>query len=379
MYQIAIQMLLGDRVKYLILICALSFSTLLMTQQTAVFWGVMRWTTTMLRNTNVPIWIVDPKVEQITDIKPMRDIDLYLVKSVPGIEWAAPFYYYLIEGKVYDGNFTTVQLMGVDSSSLLGVPPRIIKGELEDLRKTNAIIVDKAGLAKLSRSLDRPLDIGDVIDINDHELNIVGIVEAEQSFFGYPFIYTTYDRAKEIAPPIRRSLGFILVQPKKGVDPEALIQEIKQQTGLSGYTQDSFFWSTLWWFFVNTGIPISFGATIALGFLIGIAVAGQTFYSFVYENLGNLGALKAMGASETLLKKMLFIQAFIAGCIGYGIGLCVSVIIGLLILLTEKLPFYLSWQIPVIVFLLIMVICFFSVYLGLRKLRKLKASEVFRG
>lgn len=378
MLQIAIEMLLGDKVKYLVLISGLAFSTLLMTQQSSIFWGVMRWTTTMLRNTNIPVWVVDPHVEQITDIKPMRDTDLTRVRSVPGIDWALPLYYFLLEGKLYNGSFMTLQLMGVDSATLTGVPPTFIKGRLEDLWQSGAVIVDETGLNKLSKTLKKPLDIGDVFDINDHEVKIVGIVKAEQSFFGYPFIYTTYERAIEIAPKTRKNLSFILVQPKAGITPSAMVQTIEKETGLRAYTKESFFWKTLWWFFINTGIPVSFGATIILGFVIGIAVAGQTFYSFVNENLGNFSALKAMGADNSLLRHMVFFQAFIAGFIGYGIGLGITVINGVILFTTGRIPFYFSWQIPLLTFFMIVLISFFSAFLSLRKIETLDASEVFR-
>jgi len=58
------------------------------------------------------------------------------------------------------------------------------------------------------------------------------------------------------------------------------------------------------WFIKNTGIPIAFGATVMLGFVVGLAISSQTFYSFVLEKLRNLGALKAMGASDRVLSRM---------------------------------------------------------------------------
>ncbi|MBS4168702.1 ABC transporter permease [Parachlamydia sp. AcF125] len=378
MLQIAIEMLLGDKVKYLVLISGLAFSTLLMTQQSSIFWGVMRWTTTMLRNTNVPVWVVDPHVEQITDIKPLRDTDLMRVRSVPGVDWALPFYYFLLEGKIYNGSFMTLQLMGVDSSTLTGVPPVFVKGRLEDLWQAGAVIVDEEGLKKLSKTLEKPLDIGDFFDINDHEVKIVGIVKAEQSFFGYPFIYTTYERAIEIAPRMRKNLSFVLVKPKPGVLPDQMAKSIETKTGLRAYTSETFFWKTMRWFFVNTGIPVSFGATIILGFVIGIAVAGQTFYSFVNENLGNFSALKAMGADNRLLRRMVFCQAFAAGFVGYGIGLGITILNGVTLVRWGSIPFYFSWHIPLVTFCMIVLISFFSAFLSIRKIETLEASEVFR-
>lgn len=378
MYLIAIKMLIGDRAKYLMLICALSFASLLMTQQSAIFTGLMRWTTATLRNTNIPIWVVDSAVEQVNEIKPMRDTDLARVRSVSGVAWALPFYFSLQQARLYDGNFKSIQLMGVDAATLIGAPALMLEGRVEDLWKSDAVLVDDIGLQKLSQDSAKILKVGDTFDINDHEARIVGIFKAEQSFFGYPFVYTTYDRAIEFAPKTRRNLSYILVQPLPGVDENELVKKIENETGLGAYTQEDFFWSTIWWFFRNTGIPISFGTTILLGFIVGIAVSGQTFYSFILENLGNLGALKAMGASDGLLRKMLLLQAALVGIIGYGIGVGLASLFGFMALKKAQPPFYLPYQIPLFTFVTILFICAFSAFLGIRKVSKLEAAEVFR-
>ena len=52
------------------------------------------------------------------------------------------------------------------------------------------------------------------------------------------------------------------------------------------------------YYLMYTGIPINFGITVFLGFLVGTAIAGQTFYNFTIENLKQFGALKAMGATN---------------------------------------------------------------------------------
>ena len=86
-----------------------------------------------------------------------------------------------------------------------------------------------------------------------------------------------------------------------------------EATGLKAYTKMEFFWLTVWWFIKNTGIPIAFGATVMLGFVVGLAISSQTFYSFILENLRNLGALKAMGASDRVLARMVMLQTLTVG------------------------------------------------------------------
>ena len=86
-------------------------------------------------------------------------------------------------------------------------------------------------------------------------------------------------------------------------------------------TQGQFFWKTIKYFLGSTGIPVNFGITIALGFIVGVAIAGQTFYLFTVENLRQFGALKAMGVCNGRILGMIFLQAIVVGLIGYGIGM----------------------------------------------------------
>lgn len=378
MYYIALRMLFGDRAKYIMLVSALSFATLLMSQQAGVFNGLMLWTTATLRNTDVPIWVMDPMVQQVNEVKPMRDTDLARVRSVDGVEWAVPFYFSLQQARLYDGRFKSIQLIGLDSSTLIGAPSTVLSGNIDDLWQADAVMVDKIGIEKLSQGREKLLEVGDIFEINDHEARIVAIVDAARSFFGYPYVYTTYERAIQFAPPTRRNLSFVLVQQQEGITPQALAARIEAETGLKALDENTFFWSTIWWFIYNTGIPVSFGIIIILGFLVGVAVCGQTFYTFILENLGNLGALKAMGASNGLIYRMLLCQAYFVGFVGYGIGSGLAAIFGFVSLKTGQPPFYMPVVVPFIVLFSVLSICTMSAYLGIRRIKKLEPAEVFR-
>lgn len=379
MYDIAIKMLMGDRAKFLMLISALTIASLLMTQQTAVFLGLMRWTTATLRNTQVPVWVVDPKVEQLNEIKPMRDTDLARVRSVDGVKWAVPLYQSIQQARLNDGTFKSVLFVGLDSTTLIGAPPIMIKGRLQDLWQAKSVIIDELGVQRLSSDPNHPIGIGDSFEINDNEARIVGICKTERSFFGYPYVYTTYERAIEFAPKQRKNLGFVLVQPAEDIKPAELARRIEEETGLKAYTEEEFFWSTIFWFIKNTGIPVSFGTTITLGFIVGAAVCGQTFYMFILENMRYLGALKAMGASTKLISRMVLLQAFIVGFIGFGLGVGLASIFGVIAIRAKQPPFYLPPIALLVTFLAIVIICSISAWIGIRRVKKLEAAEVFRG
>ena len=379
MLHIALKMLVGDRGKYLMLIGGLTFASLLMTQQSAVFFGLMNWTTSHIRNFRATIWVVDRKVEQANEVKAMRDTDVSRVRSVTGVAWAVPLYTAVQSAKLSDGNFKSILLVGLDNSTLVGRPAEMMAGKLEDVRLPNRVIIDDLAVVRLSAGRTRKLAVGDSFEINDKEARIVGICKAERHFFGYPYIFTTYDQALLFAPKQRKMLSMVLAEPAAGRTATEVARQIEKETQLRAFTEDEFYWSTVWWYFRNTGIPFSFGTTIILGFIVGTAICGQTFYTFVLENLRHLGALKAMGASNFTLARMLLIQAWTVGVIGYGIGIGLTAMFGRVVMEKGQPPFILPYQLPLATFGVIMFICTIAALMGIWKIWRVEPAIVFRG
>jgi len=377
MLRLALKMLYGDRAKYAMLICGLTFCSLLMTQQTSVFCGLMLWTTATLRNIRAPIWVTDAKVEQVNEVVALRDIEVDRVRSVPGVEWAVPLYWGILEARLKDGSFQQVQLTGLDTATMVGRPAKMTSGSIEDLRLPNAVIIDQVAVKKFKQKGIK-VAIGDSFEINDTEARVVGICESEQSFLGQPYVFTTYDRALAFAPKERKMLSFVLVQPKPGVPPAALVERIRKIPGLGAFTSDEFFRHTIQWYIRNTGIPVSFGTVVVLGVIVGIAIAGQTFYLFIHENLRFMAALKAMGAKTGTLARMVFLQAFAVGFVGYGLGVGIAAVFGFGVLKGGEPPFYLPWQILVFTGVVIVFICCFSALIGLLKIIRAEPAVVFK-
>ena len=74
---LALKMLVGDRAKYLGIIMGLTFASLLITQQAAIFIGLMTRTYGAITDLALPdMWVMDPKVQFIDDIKPLQDTEL---------------------------------------------------------------------------------------------------------------------------------------------------------------------------------------------------------------------------------------------------------------------------------------------------------------
>ena len=386
MHFVALKMLIGDRSKYLGIIMGLTFASLLITQQAAIFVGLMTRTYGFITDTGqADIWVMDPKVQFIDDIKPLQDTQLFRVRSVEGVEWAVPLYKGLLKARLADGTFQTCIVVGLDDATLIGGPPEMVAGQLADLRRSEAVIVDVVGagdkLAKPAPTPGQPpipLAIGDTLELNDHRAVVVGLASVSRTFQSQPVVYTTYSRATVFAPRERKLLSFVLVKAKAGEDHQALATRITRATGLAAYPQDTFKRMTVDYFMENTGIPINFGIAVALGFIVGTAIAGQTFYNFTLDNLRHFGALKAMGASNGTLLSMILLQALMVGSIGYGLGVGAASLFGYLLRDTE-LSFLLPWQLLVISAGAVTVICVLSALISIRKVMRLEPAIVFKG
>ncbi|MBL9029799.1 MAG: FtsX-like permease family protein [Caedimonas sp.] len=384
MYSIALQMLFGDRRKYVAIVMGITFAALIMTQQPSIFIGLLSRTYSFINDVSLPdIWVMDPGVQFVEEHKPMRDTDLGRIRGIKGVDWAAPMYKNLLRAKLPDGKTKTIDLTGIDDATLIGAPHRIIEAHLLDIRSSDAIFVDyEAAQTRLriknSDGTTRSLKIGDVLEINDHKAIVAGYIKSTRNFVLQPQVYTTYSRALNYAPTNRKYLTYVLVKAKAGENLHEICQKIENDTGLSAYTAEEFRHVNLDYWMKNTGIPINFGISVLLGFIVGAAVAGQTFFNFVQENLKHYAVLKSMGLENGTLILMVMLQAFVVGLIGYGMGIGLTALFGLKVydsvLAFKMAPFILLFSATGV-----FVIVLLSALLGIWRVVRVDPSTVFRG
>lgn len=320
---IAWQMLTGDKAKYLGLIFAIAFSTFLMSHQVSIFCGLMNRTASQIDDVaDANIWVMDAKTQYLDEVKALTDQDLYRIRGVQGVDWAVPLFKGTSRAKGPDGKFRGVILMGLDDSTLVGVPRRIVLGKIEDLRGPETIAVDQVGYKFFFP--DQPVILGRTLDLNDHTVRIVAVVDSNAPFVNLPVFYTKYSQAISFVGRERNQMSFVLAKATKGTSESELNQRITKTTGLKALTGNEFGWETIWYYIQNTGIPINFGITVVIALVVGTVVAGQTFYLFTIENLKQFGALKAIGVSDLRIVGMILMQALIVGAIGYGIGISMT-------------------------------------------------------
>jgi len=390
---IALKMLTGDRAKYLGIIFGVAFATLLMTQQISIFTGIMKRTASQILDVrDADIWVMDNKARFIDEVPALPDGDLQRVRGVPGVAWAVRLYKGQVSARLVEGlssggpgngQFRSVVLFGLDDATLVGAPQELIIGSLADLRQPGAVIIDKAGYEYMWPG--EPYRVGREFEMNETRAVLVGVCKVSPPFTTLPVLYTRYSQAEAFVPHNRNFMTFILAKAADGHDTTAVCARITHQTGgpergLLALTRDQFFWKTIRYFLGSTGIPVNFGITIVLGFVIGVAIAGQTFYLFTIDNLKQFGSLKAMGVSNLRIVGMILLQGVTVGLIGYGIGLgLAAAFFERTSTITHLAGLGIPWQVAVGVAGAVAVIVVLASLLSIRKVLVLEPAIVFRG
>ena len=374
-YKIALKLLVNDKTKFLALLRGITFSVVLMIMMMSMFSGILARSSSSVYNVGAKIWVMDPAVNNATSSIPMPDYVLSTAKSINGVKYAVPIYFGNALVKLKSGAYQAVSVVGLDDATLYG-RPELTEGKIEDIYAENAFFVVKDAEFK---KLESPT-VGTEFEINDHRGLIVGVAKVTSSgLFGIPTLYTTYNRAITYIPSMRFTTSYILIEPKHESDIPFIQQQIKK-LGYQALTRDQFVQKISDFYTYQTGMGMNVLMMTAISFIVGLSISGQTFYTFILENLERFGALKAIGAKGHELIAIILFQASFTSVLGYGLG--VGLASGLMILARLRLPSYAS-QVTYInlsfAFFMVLIIAGVSSYIGVRKVIQIQPFDIFRG
>jgi putative ABC transport system permease protein len=373
--RIGFKLLVNDKPKFSALLIGITFAVFLMMQMTAMFAGILNRAYSTVTNVGASMWIMDPAVNTAASSIPMPDYLLDAVRSMDGIGYAVPLFIGSAQVKLDSGAYQSVSVVGLDDTSLFG-RPELEQGSIQDIYADNAfLVVDDAEFSKLESP-----KIGTSFQLNDHRGVIVGIARvAANGLNGVPTLYTTYSRAIEYLPTTRFTISYVLAQAKSADAVPAIKQQVAK-LGYVAFTKSEFNKRISDFYTYQTGIGTNILLMTVISFIVGLSISGQTFYTFILENLEKFGALKAIGAKGRELVYMILFMATFTALTGYGLGIG---LVTLMISITRyRLPNYAAmitfWNLG-LAFGMVVLIAGISSYIGIRKVLRIEPFDIFRG
>lgn len=374
MPSLALKNLFHDKVRLAVTLVGIIFSVVLSSIQLGLFVGFQRATSDILFYSNADLWITSENVTHAEDGVPFSEKKLYKVLGSPDVERVEKQIVQFANWKKPNGADTGILLVGGNLDGGMGVPFKIVRGNIEDLNKPDAVMVEELYADKLGVS-----EIGETVEIGGFRAEVVGFTRGVRSFTTSPPVFTTFKNAQNFFGLPEDQTLYLVVRAKEGADLQALKTDLKNRVkDVDVYTRME--WTgkqrNYWMFGTGAGITVLIAA--ALGLLVGVVVVAQTIYAATVDHIKEYGTLKAMGATNFYLYKVIITQAFLSGLIGYAIGMTVALFVSY-ISQQGTTAIILPWQLVLALFGLTMIMCVGASVVSINKVTRIDPAMVFKG
>lgn len=370
---IARRNLMHDKVRFAVTLTGITFAVVLMVVELGLFVGFSSATTGLIDHSGADLWVASEHIPYIEQGGIFSERKLYQVRATEGVASAEKYIARFGNWKRIDGGLESVQVVGFDVDQPLGAPWDVVSGNVADLKTPNAAMIDDLYCKKLGVT-----QLGQVVEINGRRVRIVGFTHGIRSFTTSPYVFMTFKNAREIANMKEADTVFILVKAQPGQDLEHLRANLQANLrDVDVLTTKTFSSMTRSYWMFTTGAGISVLIAAVLGLVVGIVVVTQTIYATTVDHLREYGTLKAMGAPNSYIYRVILQQAGIAAVLGYTLGMVVSLFVvhggaagGAAIILT--------WKSAIMMFFLTALMCLIAAIVSIQKVLTIDPAMVFK-
>lgn len=366
--------LLHDRVRFVVTLTGIVFSVVLASIQLGLFVGFTRATADIITHSNADLWVKSKGVPNFENGEPFSERKRYQILGVAGVERAEKMVAQFGSWKRQNGAVEGCLLLGFNIQQNMGAPWNLTQGKIEDLAQPDAVIIDELYKDKLGVT-----DLGQTVEIRAHRARVVGFTRGIRSFTTSPPVFTTFKNAQDYFGIKEDQTIYVLVKVKQGYEIEDVKQSIAARvSAVDVLTTDE--WrrvqSDYWMFGTGAGVTVLIAA--ALGILVGVVVVAQTIYSATVDHIREYGTLKAMGATNIYIYKVIIKQAVISALIGYAIGMTIA--LGVAFISQQgTTAVILPAQLVAGLFVLTVVMCAGASVVAINKVTRIDPAMVFKG
>ena len=366
--------LFHDKVRLTVTLTGIVFAVVLIVVELGLFVGFTTTTSNLIDNSGADLWVASKNVPYIEQGVPFSERKLYQVRAIAGVAEAQKFLTRWTQWKQPNGHQESVQIVGFNPDSTLGRPWNLVEGHVEDLKAPDAVIVDEIYKQKLGVTR-----IGEVFEVGGHRARVVGFTRGIRAFTTSPYVFTTFKRAQDYTALPEDQTTYILVKAAPGADLTQIRRGILGEVrGVEIFTGHEFSRMTQVYWMFTTGAGVAVLLAALLGLVVGFVVVAQTIYATTVDHLKEFGTLKAMGAPNSYVYRVIIKQAAISAVIGYVLGMIVSMFV---VHASQKGGAAILLPLPMAVgmFFLTLLMCIGAALVSINKVTRLDPAMVFRG
>ena len=318
MIKTAYKFLKYDKPKTIGVIIGIVICTFLIGQQVGILTFLTRLMGGLIDNSDTDtaqIWIVD----KITiNVNELARLDESLVREVRSVEGVKNSYPVIVAGAIAtfsSGKTVPVTLIGSEPPHFSAGPntEKIAEGKLSDLVLEYSISADYYDASTFSNTTD----VGTELELNGKRA-FIRLQTIDARGFGGSYIYTTVTKARFYTNYPQDKVNAINVSIKDGYTAEEVCNSInKTFPSVRAWVTNDLKKSTIRFVVSSSNIGTSIGSLVIFAIISGFFIIGLTLYSAAIDRIRDYGTLKAIGATNQYITKLILIQSFISASTGF--------------------------------------------------------------
>lgn len=386
MASIARKNLLQDIPRFLVAQAGIMFAVSLVTIQTGLQRGFASSTSVLIDKSQADIWLASDKMVHLDLTLPLTYERVSQARNVAGVDLAEAFIY---QGKLWrdkNDKLGSVTLIGFDPDGKLFSPWNITKGSVKDLKQPFSIFVDETSLEGLNLK-----GVGDSGKIQALKANVVGLTQGAKSIVLGDLVFTSLENANTYGNPLADTTStpkvleandkvtFILVRAKPGENLQSLKKRLETALpNTRAHTREEMAQQTQEYWKERSGIGFILGLGAVVGIIVGVVIVAQILYSSASDHIKEFGTLKAMGASDWVIYRVIIEQALWMAVLGYipGMALCLGV--AAWTAATQSIVILITPVSAATVFGITVVMCVGSAIFAIQKVTRVDPAIVFK-
>lgn len=323
MFSFAMKTLAADRNKLLTGLVGVVFSLVLVNVQGGLYLGLMRKASVLIDHCDADLWITHKLIENVDLAREIPESWGQRLRGIPGVRCVEPYIVGKAAASLSSGHMEDVWVIGSDPDTMLGSAWVYVAGSQHDLKRPHGVSFDDVDAAKLGNP-----QVGDWFEVNGQRTQIVARTHGITGFITMPYLFTTYEHARKLSHIQPGTTSFFLVQVKRTYDLHKVREQIRRRVpDAAVFTPQEFAALSQDYWMKRTGIGISFGAATILGLLVGLTVVGQSLYAMALNHLEDYATLKALGAEDHDVCRVILFQSLFIGGVGSACGMSIVAII----------------------------------------------------
>jgi putative ABC transport system permease protein len=374
MFKTALRFILFDKPKAIGALAGTIMSVFLIGQQCGIFIFLINAMSSLSRNNSEYVWVVD---DRTTNVNALASLDNRIgneLQSIPGVEDVFPIVVTAAGARFESGKSANVTLIGSQAPSFAGGPWNMFTGNKELMIQDGAVITDYFDKITLG-----DISLGDYFEVNGKKVLNSGLTKGVRAFGGGVYTFTTIERARYLGNfPINKSSAFLVKLTH--VEEEAVVISRINSTlsGVKAWNGDEFSKSSIITVLKTSGIAISFGTLIFFALIVGFVIIGLTLYSAAIDRIKDYGTLKAIGATNGYIRKLIITQAMVFAVLGFIIG--TIMVEGFRSGIAKAGTYFdYPWWLRLTFFLVTVLIALLGSSFAIKRIVKLEPAQVFRG